>query len=1102
MTRFNLLSFETSRSTPRLSFVNRLSLAIVLSLTPSAVLFGQATAVVQISGTVEDPNGAAVANAEVKATQTSTNFVRVATTGPDGAYALSSLPIGPYEIEVSVAGFKTFRQQGVVLQVNNNPVLNIRLELGSVSQQIEVVANANMVEAQTTGVSQVIDQRRVVDLPLNGRQPTQLVLLSGAAVTAPPSDLASSKNYATSTTISVAGGQANGTYYLLDGGDHNDAFGAINLPLPFPDVLQEFSVQTNAVPAAYGVRAGAVVNAVTKSGTNAVHGDLFEFLRTGATNARNFFAPTVDALKRNQFGGTVGGPVVPDKLFFFGGYQGTRIRTAPPTNAVFVPTAAALAGDFSTLNSSLCGTPRTLVDPRGGIFPGNRVDVSRFSPQALAFLKYVPTSSDPCGRLQLAIPNNSDEDQLLVRSDWNQSDRHTIFGRYFFTDLRNPAVFNDNNLLLTTRPGVLNRVQSLVLGDTYSLTPHAINSLHGAWIREHITRGPADNLPTSSDIGLNVAPSPGNFPQIFVSSKFNTFCGTCSLARVFTSSFQVADDLEISLGNHQLSFGVDWIHRRLDFQVSTQQNPEFDFTGQITNDPLLDLLLGTPTNFIQGNLTRVNSYQNYFGFYANDKWRLSRGLTLTLGLRFEPFLVPYDTDGRATHFDLSSFAAGRRTTQFQSAPAGLFFPGDPGMPAAGANNRLANFAPRIGLAWDPAGDGRTSIRASYGILYDIPPLQYFDRFGFGPPWASAITIVSPQGGFANPYLGYPGGNPFPQPTPPPSNAVFPTGGQYANLPLNIRLPYMQQWNLSVQHQLGNDWLLSASYLGNKSTHRWLTTQQDYAVYLPGTCGSAPCSTIANTASRRILTRLNSQSGPAFSSLSQVDDGANASYHAVLLSANHRLSHNFSVLVNYTWSHCISDGDVQSEITGGYQNPASRAADRGNCVIDVRHLFNASLVMLSPRFHNRTAQTILGDWNLSPIITKRSGLWFTPSAGRDNSLSAVGADRLNVVGDPHAVDPSIARWFNTAAFAANAPGTFGNAGRASLEGPGAFNIDVALVRKIRIWENTNLEIRAEAFNLLNHANFANPRSSLNDVNFGRVLTANDPRILQFAMKYVF
>src|SRR5439155_1645198 len=276
----------------------------------------------------------------------------------------------------------------IVLQINTNPVVNVTLQVGSLSQEVEVSANATMVETQTNSVSQVIDQRRVVDLPLNGRQPTQLILLSGAAVTAPGSDMASSKNYPTSVTIAVAGGQANGTYYLLDGGDHNDAFGAINLPLPFPDALQEFSVQTNAIPASYGVRAGAVVNLVTKSGTNEIHVNLFEFLRTGATNARPFFAARRDNLKRNQFGGTAGGPIVKNRLFIFGGYQGTRLRTAPPTSTVFVPTTAALSGDFSAFASAACGKPRGLVDPAtGAAFPGAMIPASRFNAQAVAFLK-------------------------------------------------------------------------------------------------------------------------------------------------------------------------------------------------------------------------------------------------------------------------------------------------------------------------------------------------------------------------------------------------------------------------------------------------------------------------------------------------------------------------------------------------------------------------------------------------------------------------------------------------------------------------------------------------------------------------------------------
>ena len=406
----------------------------LLALFLAGAALPQATSVVQISGVVTDPGGAAVPGADVRVVQADTGFTRSAKTGGEGDYVLSNLPIGPYRLEVTASGFNTYTQKGIVLQVNTNPQVNVTLSLGSVNQVIDVSAGATMVETQSNGFSQVIDQRRVVDLPLNGRQATQLILLSGGAVTAPSSDMASTKNYPSSTTISVGGGQANGTYYLLDGGDHNDSFGAINLPVPFPDVLQEFSVQTNAIPASYGIRAGAVVNMVSKSGTNSIHGDLFEFLRNGYTNARNFFAATPDALKRNQFGGTAGGPIVRNRLFVFGGYQGTRIRTAPPTTTVFVPNASVLQGDFSTLESA-CGKSRALIDPiSGGPFPGNVIPTSRFSPQALALLKYIPTSSDPCGKLLYAVPNASAEDQFLTRADWNVSPRNSIFGRYYFTD--------------------------------------------------------------------------------------------------------------------------------------------------------------------------------------------------------------------------------------------------------------------------------------------------------------------------------------------------------------------------------------------------------------------------------------------------------------------------------------------------------------------------------------------------------------------------------------------------------------------------------------------------------------------------------------------
>ena len=1077
---------------------------LLLSSLSAPLLYSQATAVVQITGSVQDSSGGTVSGAKITGTQTTTGFIRETTTGPNGQYVLSNLPVGPYRLDATAPGFKTYTQEGIVLQVNTNPTVNVTLEVGALSQSVEVRAAAEMAETQTSGITQVIDQRRVVDLPLNGRQPTQLVLLSGAAVVSPPSDLASSKNYPSSTTISVAGGQANGTYYLLDGADHLDAFGAINLPIPFPDALQEFSVQTNSIPATYGVRAGGVVNMVTASGSNSFHGDLFEFLRNGATNARNYFASTVDQLKRNQFGGTAGGPILRNKLFFFGGYQGTIIHTAPPTTTSFVPTAQALSGDLSTLASTACGPKRTIIDPLTGLqFPGNQIPSSRFSPQALTFLKYIPVSNDQCGKTIYSIPNNSTENQYLGRADWIQSTRNSIFGRYFYTGADNPAVFGNNDALLTQRAGTSDTVQSAVLADTYSFSPNAINALHLTWTRERINRGGAANLPSISDLGLNVAPSPGNFPQVSLTGFFSTFCGTCSKATVYSGSKQIAEDFSFIAGRHQLSIGGEYIHRDLDYHTSTQQDPAYSFSGQITGFALSDFLLGLPSSFTQGNLTQVQMVQDYIGLYAADKVRINSRITLNLGLRWEPYFPVHDMRGRATHFDLQHYLAGTHTNVFQNAPPGVMFAGDPGFPQGGTNRHLTNLGPRVGLVWDLRGNGRTVIRSGYGILYDIAPMQYYDRFGFGPPWASAITLNNPAGGFANPYAGYPGGNPFPQPVPPPPNVVFPSAAQYVNFPLSVHPTYLQLWNFNFQQQVGASWLISASYMGNQATHIWLTTQLDPAVYIPGTCGNSPCSTIANTNNRRVLARFSPSAGAAFSSLVQVDDGGTSSYNAMLLSLNHRMTNHFSLLANYTWSHCINDGDVQSEITGGYQDPSNRHGSRGNCYTDVRQLFNLSLVADGPHFPSGNwIEQIAGDWQLSVIATKRTGFWLTPGTGTDSSLTGVGADRPNVTGDPILANPTISSWFNTGVFLTNAPGTYGNAGRNSLVGPGSFDMDMAAMRHIMLGERTYFELRVEAFNVLNRTTFQNPGTTLSSQNFGRVLSANDPRILQFALKFVF
>ena len=554
-------------------------------------------------------------------------------------------------------------------------------------------------------------------------------------------------------------------------------------------------------------------------------------------------------------------------------------------------------------------------------------------------------------------------------------------------------------------------------------------------------------------------------------------------------------------GRHQLGFGINWIRYRSDYNTSTQQNAAFTFNAQFTNDGLADFLLGIPSLFQQGNQTKTDETQNYWGLYAQHQYRVSSRLSVTSGVRWEPFLPVYDTQNRRTHFDLESYRRGDRTKMFQNAPAGFLFPGDPGMPRAGANRRLMEFAPRLGLIWDPMGNGRLTVRASYAILFDQPDIQFPDRFAFGSPWASIIRVDNPRGGFGDPYLDYPGGNPFPLPSPPPANVVFPLGAEFINLPLDVRVPYQQQWNLSVHKQVGADWLLSATYIGNKSTHRWVNQQFNPAVYIPGRCGQADCSTTGNTQARRMLSLIRPEDGAKVSSLVNADDGANANYNGMLLSANHRLSQNFTLMSNYTWAHCISEQDFGGEATGGYPDPSNRRADRSNCDADRRHLFNASLVVLSPRFGLRAAQRLLGNWQTSAIIRKNTGQWVSASAGRDNALNGLG-NRPDVAGDLRLPQPSIQQWFNRAAFVSNATGKVGNAGRNDIQGPGAFLLDAALMRRFSLRERQQIELRVEAFNALNHARFGTPNTNIRDSNYGRILSAGAPRIMQFALKYHF
>ena len=1090
-----------------------LFLGIILCFAFSSALFAQSVS--QISGTVKDASGLGVPDAQVTVIQTGTGVTRSAVSGASGAYSLPSLPIGPYRMEVKKEGFSTFVQTGIVLQVDTAPTIDPVLTVGAVTQAVQVEAAAAMVESHSSGVGQVVNQQQVVELPLNGRQVTQLITLAGGANTvasgfgqAPTTgNLMSSKNYPNEALVSVAGGMLNGTTYLMDGGTHNDVFNNLNLPLPFPDAVQEFKVETSALPAEYGQHSAGAVNVVTKSGSNEIHGDAFEFVRNGAFNARDFFAPVNDNLKRNQFGGTIGGPIEKNKLFFFFGYQGTLIRSAPAATPAVIPTPSMLAGDFRAYESQCFGSPQTLKGPFGtGGAAANVLPSSLVSPQAIAMASHFPVGPDPCGNTTYTMIANQNEHVGLGKIDYQINAKQSFFGRYFVTHSLTPSSFTGTELSVQNA-GTDDEVNSLVLGHTYIVGPGALNSFRATLDRVGITKFQVPII-TPSSIGVqNIYEPLPNYSNINITGDFSSAGGFATPGLVATTTYQFNDDFSLIKGSHEMKFGANYIRPMQATTFCVYCNGLFTFNGNNTGNAMADFISGRLDSYTQINISHDNEKWNYIGLYAQDNWKVNSRLTLSYGLRWEPYLNGRLLNGQVSHFDMANFLNNVHSTVFPNAPAGTLYPGDAGFDTGGRPNQTSwlNFAPRIGVAWDPKGDGKMLIRASWGILYDMPHTLFYYNYATEPLWGSSITLVNPQGGFANPWLGYPGGNPFPSTQ--NKNTPYPTAGYYETVPLNVKNTYVEQWNLTVQKQFGSSWLLKASYLGNNTVHLWTDRELNPAIYAPG-------ATTATTQARRYFTQLNPSQGPFYGTVESLDDGGTGSYNGLIVSAEHRFAKNFSMLANYTWAHCISDLQT-TELSGPiYSDPNNRRFDRGDCTsVDVRHNFNLSAVVRSPHYTSRALQLIAGDWQLAPIVGVHTGAYYAVTTGVDNALNGIGSQRPNLLANsPYCAHRSYSCWLDRNAFGSPAPGTLGNLGINNLGGPNYFNVDFSLSRRFRITERQTIEIRAESFNLENRVNFLNPAavslvggvsgSALNSSNFGKILADVSPRIMQFAVKYAF
>lgn len=1069
-----------------------------------------------INGAVADTSGAVIPGAKVTVQETATGFSRTVVTSPEGFYVVPSLRPSVYDITVEAPSFRTFKQAGVQVQADQRATVNVTLEVGATTETVSVEANAVQVDTTTGTIKQVVDQQRIIELPLNGRNAASLTLLVPGAVSAPSggADQGQTKTFPGAVTVSANGARGNQISYELDGGNNVDEYTNVNAPFPFPDALQEFSVQTSNYSAEYGQNAGGVVNIVTKSGTNDLHGDLFDFTRNAVFNARNFFSPERDQLKRSQFGAVIGGPVrIPgvyngkDKTFFFFGYQGTRIHNLGGASNEFVPTPANLAGDFSALLSA--NNPANplkkavqVVDPATGQpFPGNMIPVSRFDPASLALAQHIPQAGGN-GLVYFLRPIVQDFNEEVAKIDHMFSGSDRLSGRYYAAGFMNQGIYHPQNLLdVTSGSSILS--QNVLLSETHIFSPSLLNDLRLNYARENSIRGPVAGQINLHDLGVNniYQPPENAIPSIGVSGFFSM--GQDPNARFTRNNYTLADDLRWVRGRHSFAFGVHAELSRVDIDNHFLQPGSFSFTSDVTNYAIASFLLGKMRSFRQGAGEFKNNRNQFIGVYAEDTFHVSKRLTLDYGLRYEPYFPWREVRGRVEQFRPDAYWAGIHSQVFVNAPPGLLFPGDPGVPENGTRPALRNFAPRVGFAYDVFGNGKTSLRGGAGIFYDTRQSGSFNnRFVDVTPFSPQLTVTDPQGPFSNPLLGLP--NPFPAPFPPPKDAPFP-------LPVlaityapdgNYSVPTVYNYNLAIEQQLAPNWLARIAYVGSHSSHLSEMIELNPAVYIPGSK--------LGTDQRRIFQN--------FQTISFASQSGDSTYNSLQVSLEKRFSSGVTLSANYTWSKSTDDvpydwnalgpSDGDSFVYPWYY-PNADLMDRGPSDFDHTHRFVASFVWQTPALAhwNRFARGVLGDWQLSGVFQAQSGGPLTILAGKDQSFTGLGRDRAVLTGTPYGTGacrntaPCV-DYLNPNAFALPAVGDFGNVGKGLLRGPGLLNLDAGLFKNIHITERFWFQFRAEFFNTLNRVNLNSPTISVASGGFGSIRSAQDPRIGQLALKFFF
>jgi hypothetical protein len=1075
-----------------------------------------------IRGTVVDPSGAVAQAATISATQTETGLTRVATTDRAGVYVLMELPVGHYQIQVEAKGFQKYIQQGITLNVNETATIPVRLLVGTETQQVEVIEDAQLIQDTVTSLGKVVLEHEIVDLPLDGRNFTQLGTLQPGVVPLTPGLKEAGSSLREGQSYAVNGQRPESNNFLIDGANNfNGVDGGFVLNPPV-DAITEFRILTHNSTAEFGNSLGSTTNIITKSGTNRIHGALWEFLRNDSLDARNYFASQVEPLKQNQFGATIGGPIRKDKTFFFGFYEGFRNRQGETAGST-VPSLKERQGDFSESPDQLYFLFTNPPTP----IPNNQLPPGFINPFSQNLLRIFPLPNSGLNTFTSTQTKRDDFNEGGLRVDHYLSPGDIFNFRYMITD---GTRFDPISPAGASVPGFAigedHRSQNFVAQETHTFSASMVGVFRFSFLRNKFVFGERSNHTPPSDLGFTYQPS----LDVAIGPPFIQVNGYTTVGDPITgprNTYENAYDYTGSLswvrGRHELKFGGGFQHLHVNVLQGIATNGFFVFAPFPFTDAFASFLFGQPVFFLQGrgDFSRGINGKS-LNCYVQDTYKVSSRLTLNVGLRYElPF--PYtEINNRQT-----LWIPGRQSTVFPSAPPGLLYPGDKGVPAGLIPTFKKGFAPRVGVAWDPTGSGKWLVTSAYGIFYE----PYYTGQGgplqspiSAPPYLQTQQIgLGPAGlNFADPYNG----------NPPPANA-FATPLTNLTLAPNLPLPYSQDWDLNVQRSLGEDLLLEVGYVGTKGTKLPRFIEGNPAIYIPGFDSSGnPLSTSGNADQRRIhsgCTRADPPSSCQFSSTGLIAGISNSSYNALEASLKKRFSHGLSFLASYTYSKAIDDvssfnisGSGSVQVAGENdlaQNPFNLAAERGPSLFDARHRLVFSYQWSLPFWQHAHGwyQHALGGWDLNGIATMMGGTPFTVFDSRDVSeqggapeITGFSANRPNLVAeqDPNAGPRTVGAWLNANAFARITPNPtspvqqFGTAGRNAALGPRYANWDFGASKTVHVTESKAFQFRAEFFNVLNHTNFHLPNSDISSPTFNHILAAEPPRLIQLALKFSY